>query len=118
MNVRFWVFGQGNVDNPVKITLKPGQVVNHCSGGRTEEGWEHRYDQWSFHIWEGDRGVVYHSVETEACDCDGRIDHSYVCFCWADEVRDGYQDEHGIFFPKWQEESHAQRDYSAERMGY
>ena len=119
-NARFWAFINGC---PVKITLKPGQILSHCSGGRCEEGHAFHSETWEH---------VGHAVESSwsrwGSDCDGRYSDGGQGFAPLDQLdtHDGYADAEdqrppelvGILFPSWEVADRFQRDYAAEAAGY
>ena len=111
-NARFWAYvNQG----PVKITLKPNQVLSHVEGGPTDEGWSYHATCWDH---EGDR--VTREYTNNACDCDGRLDRYSDDECLLEDLREGSKSftNDGVAMPKWQRVSASQRDHSAERAGY
>ena len=108
---RFWVLVNGA---PVRITLCHGQALSHVEGGSTDEGWSYTASQWRH---DGPRVVYSYSVRAQ--DCDGRIDRHGELDCSLSSLAAGYHEaESGATYPAWQEISHGQRDYSAERAGY
>lgn len=134
-NARFWHWHR---DGWVKLTLRPGQTIEHRMGGSTDEGWSHTSHRWTLaHDWaEFPVPVVRCEALTESCDCDGRLDQGGCWVCPLDELqaRDmadpeeaGYWQggelvtdpiNQGILAPRWHREESWQRDYAAEAMGY
>ncbi|MBK5966406.1 hypothetical protein CCR95_20540 [Thiocystis minor] len=113
-NARFWHWHR---DSVVKITLKPGQVLHHQSGGPDEEGWSRSGNTWSH---DGD------TVTWEWCDdgfdCDGRLTRGGALVCALTELqadcREQEQEGEGMAIPDWTEQNRWQRDHAAEAMGY
>ena len=71
-NARFWVWGK---EGAVKLTLKPGQILNHYHWERTDEGWSSRLDTWTF---DEDDGFIYNNTVDDGRDCDGRLTTRYL----------------------------------------
>ncbi len=128
-NARFWVYVN---DNPVKLTLKPGQSLHYESGGDTDEGWCFEYTDWTYTV-EADGPYVTREWCQEARDCDGRIDRTtthgcpvdglcVICdsACIEEVVEIGPTEDDALFvaYPMWNKLECSQRDRSAEAMGY
>ena len=118
-NARFWTFINGD---PVKITLRPGQLLSHWSGAKHDEGFRNRWESW-----EHAGSEVITTTDERGSDCDGRYSrgscHSCpiarLAECSADEP--DYQQFHAgelIRFPFWQMDEMNQREYAAEAAGY
>lgn len=130
-NARFWIWTNAGW---VKLTLRPGQSLAHCYGGRHDEGYTYSRDEYHH---TGERVECQH--ETNASDCDGRLDRFCVTACpldqldardmhgkeqaraaiWgADATLPEFNENQGILAPEWERVSRHQRDYAAEAMGY
>jgi hypothetical protein len=116
-NARFWVWWNGGW---VKLALEPGQQLTVHYGGRTEEGWSYTTETWTH---DGEAVVV--EADSEACDCDGRLDRSSIFMCPLDKLQavSAYEDYKvpenvGIYKPQWERLSASQRDHEAEKAGY
>lgn len=131
MNARFWVWAN---DGWVKLTLRPGQSLGFCYGGAHDEGYSFTHEEY---LHDGER--VLSRFESEASDCDGRLDRFIVTACPLDQLRarDMHAEEQaraefwrddptkpefnenvGIFAPEWEKVRASQRDRAAEAMGY
>lgn len=112
-NARFWVWVHG----PAKITLRPGQRLQHYWSTRTEEGWSGEGSSWEH---DADRGGILRESITEGRDCDGMLTQTGEDFAPYANLRAGYQDEIDpeIVYPVWDEIDSAQRDEYAEAAGY
>lgn len=109
-SIRFWHYGNG----PVLLTLKAGQRLHHSSGGRTDEGWSHESNVWSF-----DGHVVTCEWCNDGVDCDGQLTSEGLAWFSARDAKAGYRDDRlGINFPLWRQSRLSQRDYAAEAMNY
>ena len=80
-NARFWAFINGS---QVKITLKPGQYLEHHRHFRTDEGWASYGTTWEH---EGD--LIRRYWGSAAKDCDGRIITTGEDVCEIDLLRLG-----------------------------
>jgi len=119
-NLRFWAFINESL---VKITLRPGQTLEHGRGGKTDEGY---YSEWT--IWEHSGHGVERSWGYDTRDCDGRHSGGNECFCPFNRLNLGNEpygvdcavDSAGkpIRYPDWSELDSLQRDYTAEACGY
>jgi hypothetical protein len=117
---RFWTWG---TEGWVKLSLRPGESLEHTEGGPCDEGWSYSSAVWTHH---GD----HLTLEASNCsqDCDGRLDRSTVLVAtelreythreWQNVAADEYTDTLVGLRPDWHEESYDQRDHSAEAMGY
>jgi len=119
MNARFWVYINGS---PVKLTLKPYQILSWCEWYRTSEGSHAEVRTWEFY---GDR--VTELMSTTDYDCDGRLDQDRLFGCPVDllRAREPYPDDSPrdevwswVMWPAWERISASQRDYAAEEAGY
>ncbi len=117
--VRFWIWIN---DGHVRLTLRPGDVLCHCVGGRTDEGWSSEQ-----HVWTHEGDHLELTVDTDGVDCDGRLSTNATLACpignvHAHEFGDFDDDRQrvstGLFGPAWERVSAGQRDYSAEAAGY
>lgn len=112
-NARFWVLTPGG--GYCKVTLHPGQKLNHQHHGHNGEGWTSAYESYEY-----TGNMVLAVYETDGTDCDGRS--SFRGESWAHimalESGNDLGDGTGIRFPKWNAVSRSQRDYAAERAGY
>lgn len=112
-NVRFWKWVHNGW---VKITLRPDQELHWEIGWRTDEGWH-----WEGHTWTYDasRGVVCASMATEACDCDGRLDHYWdgESVEYDDEFVD-QEDGQPYRRLRYRTSQRSQHDYAAAAAGY
>lgn len=122
---RFWVWhGAGWV----KLSLRPGQELSACEGGPHEEGYSYTYTTWTH---EGDH--VMCRSDTQARDCDGRLDRHEAVACPLDQLAawlvafdgdggmvDDPADAVGpvTWAPRWHRVRSSQRDYTAEAAGY
>lgn len=110
-NVRFWIYW----NCPTKITLKPGQVINICQGGPTEEGFHYHSETYTYDV---EYGKVYRETNGISRDCDGRFEQHCTEVCGVEDLKLMHNDYVDIDYPKWEDVEHSQRDYSAEAMGY
>lgn len=124
-NARFWVYINGDF---VKLTMNPGDVLEHYSSEDTEEGWASEYDCWSY-----EDGVIDREYVSDGRDCDGRLSHASQSYCRVGALK-ADESPKGPTFLTWETrgnppcDSHlrplwifgdsSQRDYSAEAMGY
>lgn len=109
-NARFFAFINGC---DVKITLKPGQELEHGIGQSTDEGWKREYRCWTF-----DGNFVTELYDTVEKDCDGRMDRHAVFKCHVRKLKMGNEIEGDVVYPDWKEVSSRQRDHAAELAGY
>lgn len=108
-NARFWVV---LLDDPVKITLRPGQRLHWSTWSPDEEGWSSRLEEFEH---AGDR--VYWRSRTDGVDCDGRLTQYWEGSATLENL--AIVDlEQGLLQPSWENEKSSQRDYFAEAMGY
>ena len=113
MNARFWVYHHGWV----KLTLKPGQKLNHHTAAPTEEGYSSNFETYYY-----DGKQIFSDVAQFGRDCDGPFESIRTFFCYntslkaiPSEVIDG---EVLPDRPEWRTLCSTQRDYFAEEMGY
>jgi hypothetical protein len=116
-NARFWAHINGS---PVKITLRPGQQLSHCTGGPTDEGWSREWHTWTH---EGDH--VHESMGSEGQDCDGRSGWCGEYTCGLDSLHTGNPIPDWTvdtplrgFYPAWQKYDESRYDEYAEAAGY
>ena len=128
-NVRFWEHVNGG---PVRLTLRPGQRLNHCQGAPTEEGHAWQAETWEY---DPDAGIVTVEYDSGGRDCDGRHGRHVDYHCQVADLVSGYEpaagtrfDEYhtrlerphwlGVRWPKWQKGTASQYDEFAELAGY
>ncbi len=115
-NARFWTYHR---DSLVKITLRPGESVALVTGGATEEGYCHRWEEYTHN---GD--VVSLETAVHARDCDGPMESYRSLEANIDELaaHEGFTHYDfigpGMLFPRWREVGSCQRDHYAESMNY
>ena len=113
-NARFWFFLNCG---PVKITLTPGQQLEHVQGGPCDEGWSSEA-----HSWELEGDTVHAEYANEGRDCDGRHGWYSSSVCDVADLRAGAWpdgvDLEGDRWPKWENASASQYDQFAELAGY
>jgi hypothetical protein len=121
MNARFTAYINGDY---VRLTLKPGQTLNHHEGGLTDEGYSHTHTSWSY-----DGLHVTRDSHNDSSDCDGRLTSSHEQSCPVGLLR-AHRADYGFWsdtgecwskgppMPEWQHEGSDRRDYRAEAMGY
>ena len=117
---RFWAFIN---DSPVKISIRPGMVLLHASGGAHEEGYSMEWIRWEH---DGDR--VLCEFGTVGRDCDGPHETTSELQCPLPDLRSriielescGFwpRPRSWLLFPAWEKISTSQRDYTAEAAGY
>ena len=112
-NARFWEFINGDA---VKLTLKPGQRLEHCQHGPTDEGWSSTATSWQL---DKSGRFLRREITSDGRDCDGR--HSSECDSIAtadpaDYVPMYYTPE--LRRPNWLMAHSSQHDYTAEAAGY
>jgi hypothetical protein len=117
-NARFWIWINGDW---VKLTIKPGQRLEHYTSEAHEEGWSSEGNTWTH---EGTH--VVSTVDTDGSDCDGRMSWGCTVHCGMDylaahreenEVRNGVS-EWRPPRPEWERGEEFRRDYQAEAAGY
>lgn len=122
-NARFWVYVNGG---PVRLTLKPGQQLQHHTWERHEEGWSSEATSWEY---PDDEDAVYREWCLDGRDCDGRLTRHGADRCDVANLSDGveidnefYEDHHywtGKFWPAWdQHEPGMTYDEFAQASGY
>ena len=116
MNARLVDFVNGDY---VTITLRPGQSIEHYSGGATDEGWAHTVTIWAF---DGNGDYVTRTEAGRALDCDGITSWDHVSSCPIGLLRAhrATGDDVGLWppMPEWSNGHRSQRDYAAESAGY
>ena len=114
MNARLVVYVN---DDFVTITLRPGQSIEHYSGGPAEEGWSHNVIAWSF-----DGENVTRTEAGRARDYDGITSWEFVSTCAVGRLRThrATGDNVGLLppMPEWSNGDCSHRDYAAEAAGY
>ena len=108
-NARFWDYVN---NNPVKLTLRPGQSRSWGKWERTDEGWSSEGYTWSH---EGDG--VRCQYGSDGMDCDGRLRRGLAVFAPLAKLR-ARQATDGPAVPAWEDAESWQRDYAAEAAGY
>ena len=119
--VRFWVWAGSAEGGYVKLTLKPGQSLEHSSFDRHEEGWSSSSTTWTHR---GD--YLTRECCSDGVDCDGRHstgfdDEAVEMAPQLDHFSSGEYREDGPVLgwaPVWEDVGSIRRDYSAEAMGY
>ncbi len=114
-NVRFWAYVNGG---PVKVTLKPGQKLEHNVGGPTDEGWHSESTSWEY---PADEEAVYRCWCSDGRDCDGRLTRGGEDRCESGRLSCGYDDpeDAGVVYPAWDEvRDHGVYDEYAQASGY
>ena len=81
-NARFWTFIHGSY---VKLTLTPGQELEHWSSSAHEEGWSSEETTWRH---SGD--VVERYWRSAGSDCDGRTSRTGADECAVGKMRTGF----------------------------
>lgn len=113
MNARFWVYHNGWV----KLTLKPGQKLNHTFSCLTDEGYVTQAETYSH-----DGTYVYSDMFETGRDCDGPYSRSTMVRCHISSLKDNpSEDIFGEIAPDrpfWERVDSWQRDIFAEEMGY
>ena len=113
MNARFWEFVNGDA---VKLTLKPGQTLEHYQGGRTDEGWQSTATTWSL---DADGRMLRREITSDGADCDGRLTSGCDSIAPADPA--GFVPMYytpQLRRPDWRDAGGWQRDQYAEAAGY
>lgn len=118
-NARFWIRHDGSW---VKLTLAPGDVLEHASSQATEEGYSSSYTCLEF-----DGETVTRTIHTRERDCDGMHTDSCELVCPLaylashppyDTADPTYCPTPGALLPSWEEQDSRRRDYYAEAAGY
>ena len=111
-SIRFWEF----VNNSwVKITLAPGQILHHATGGPTDEGYSFEHVVYDY------SGAITREITCEALDCDGRLDRFYEQTLERIELTaagPSMMDHPAGPRAIWADGKSSQRDYPAESAGY
>lgn len=116
MNARFWDRINGDW---VKITLKPGESIEHHTYEKHDEGYEVTHDIYSF-----DGFVLNHQYGRSGRDCDGKYSSTnerearLLDMCSIPAVDANGEQVPGVFRCDWKDTSEESRDYTAEAMGY
>lgn len=111
MNARFWEYINGDW---VKITLHPGQELEHCVGEKHEEG-----VTWEANRWEHTGDTVIHECTRWGRDCDGRWETRLDFETSLEELDIRQRELNGEVGPVgWDVKDSSQRDYTAESAGY
>lgn len=111
MNARFWIWHN---DGVVKLTLRPGERLSVCEGGRAEEGYD-----WTHTTYALRDNILEREWWREARDCDGRIAEHRKLECHVMRVRLHCNEAPGgVAYPEWQAVCQSQRDHAAEAMNY
>ncbi len=108
INARFWEWIN---DDWVKITLKPGQVLEWSQGYPTEEGW-HRESR----LWSHEGKQIRYYGQTDGVDCDGRLTNNYEFVAKINELDTRVRGDYTL--PKWTEVASSQYDQFAQMAGY
>ena len=113
MAVRFWVYANGGA---VRLTLAPGQSLEHVEGGAHAEGWYREGCQWML---SPDGLTVEREYWTDGQDCDGRLSTDGEDVTPVADLAAGYRDDgEGVTYPVWGSGRTSQRDEHAEAAGY
>lgn len=107
-NARFWTYVHGDL---VKLTLRPGQTLEHSEGGPTEEGYHWLWIEWTLH-----HDHVTRFTREDSRDCDGRVTDEEHAECALDQL--SAHEFEGTRFPQWERSHERHRDYNAEAAGY
>ena len=122
-NARFWTHINGG---PVKLALRPGQRLQHFTGGWTEEGWSSETNAWEYPT---GKAAVYREWCLDGRDCDGRLTRSGADRCELQALQAGAEidgqfydhPEHwtGQRWPAWdQHDAPTTYDEYAQAAGY
>ena len=105
-NGRFWAHVNGG---PVRITLKPGQRLEHFTSETTDEGWNSESTSWHY---PSDEAVIYREWCSDGRDCDGRLTTGGEVRCHLGHLASGNEPYNadgdpetweGVIWPAWQE---------------
>jgi hypothetical protein len=108
---RFWTFENGA---PVRVKIKAGQRLHHCTSYFNGEGWSH-----SATVWEFDGEIVAREYDNWGRDCDGGHGYSSESFCHVSKLTAGYScADDGVTYPDWQKSAERCFDEHAEAAGY
>jgi hypothetical protein len=123
-NARFWVTNSASGELAwCKLTLRPGQSLEHYCGGPTDEGWWSHSALWALDAREGCEPVLRQSTTSDGSDCDGRVSHHRECHARLDRSRVPHRDPMyrppmpGLL-PDWVEDGHEVNDRFARAAGY
>jgi len=108
--LRFWDYVNGDY---VKISLRPGDTLEHYCAQVTDEGYSSERTTWSH-----DGDAVLSTCETDGRDCDGRMTTYSAVVAHETNLRVRSVDGAPAYMPDWRKVKSSQRDYSAEAMGY
>lgn len=120
MNARFWVYLNGDW---VKLTLRPGQFIEHREISTDEEGYSAEDD----HVWRyapgncrGLQPLVRYERHLRSRDCDGSYSGYEESACELHRLQTHHvPDEDYPPLPKWEPVGKPlYRDFTAERAGY
>jgi hypothetical protein len=110
ITAKFWFYTR---HGPVRLRLRPGQVLLHADRWPHEEGWSSECNRWEH---QGDR--VRHTLACDGQDCDGRLSSHIVEVAFLDALAAGPADDDGIVYPDWMLLDRSRRDDQAEAAGY
>lgn len=114
-NFRFAVYVNGG---PVKLTIRPGESLQHATFTTEDEGYTSERNIWAL---SEDGAELSSQWDMVGTDCDGKIargaDGVFIVnsgqYCNRETV-DGVQ----FAYPRFERAEEYHRDYSAEQMGY
>lgn len=109
INARFMIFLNGSW---VKITLRPGELLQWEKREPTEEGWRLEHQSYSF-----DGYIVTYTHVSDGRDCDGRLIERRELVCGLEELQ-GHITREGWRMPLWDKRQVSIYDEYAQRMGY
>jgi len=118
-NARFWHYGKAGW---VKLTLTPGQRLEHYCSAPDDEGFSYEGNTWRHQ-----GNMVLNQWGNGGRDCDGRIDRSGESICMLSELREpcpdwilkDYPREFNPPRPNWREHSPVRiRDEYAQLANY
>jgi hypothetical protein len=116
-NIRFWVWNWATERSGVRLTLKPGESLEHCYGGPTEEGYSWTCETWTLDVDQFNNPIVRREISVDASDCDGRLCDANECEALVPTLPTTYEElEKSV--GGWCRTGSQHRDYSAEAMGY
>ena len=115
-NLRFWTYAY---DSPVKITLRPGQELEHYTVESHDEGWSSDETTWRH---AGDR--VERFWRTDGVDCDGRLTRTGADECPEADLHAGFDPQAAgytdmpVKLPRWSDPDVSVYDQYARAAGY
>lgn len=124
----FWYHGHlvdrcgEEYDGPMRYNLRVGDMVEFSEGGSTDEGYHNQTTKFTFvEDGEGDLFLMK-EVWTDGRDCDGRMETFNRYRAVELAVNPDWCDPE-VLYPMWERMKlnrgeYAQRDYTAEAMGY